>query len=429
MKIVFASLGALFVAGVIVLAFWLDAKDSSSMARNAQASGATPNSEETSLTDISAPLGAERTPSVSARTTWSVKAIDGEGKPLHDARIQASRGGAVLEATGRAEWSDVAPGNWTLVATADERPVWRREIEIEFGQNHTTIIQLTMGVQIDGRVRDTAGRDQAGRIVGFVPRGERAPELPIRWLELPHARTTADGRFSLLLPDEGNWRLFVGWGGQIAFEEAAPQTLTVGGKSYVEVTVAAPTRLIVEVEDEPGVDVAIAHGVTVYRDAERLATERASARLSPPQPPPVAPLTSVEDEESKLERETVERHEEEVRLRESDPEAERLRALRMGVVPSGWAKAKSGFCGLNGRIEFERLPVDEELRFAVSRSPEAFAVDGSAYITAGAEVIVKIELPPPLPSDAPPLTAPRRVSALVMPSTPGSSETPGAVWR
>ena len=428
MRTAIAWLGALFALAALAVVLWLDADDAPDSQLSRPADPAR-SEESSSVTGLGAAGEGGRTSEMRVETTWSVRVVDGDGSPLQDARIQASKGPSTMETTGQAEWSGVSPGTWTLVVTASALPVWRQEVEIAAGAAHTTIAELLPGVPVEGLVRDTEGRLQPGRIVGFVPGGERAPVLPARWLGLPHTRTAADGRFSLLLPEEGDWRLFVGWGGEVAFEEPAPTRLRAGGEGFVDVVVAAPTRLVVEVVDAPGVVSGTAHGVSVYREAQRLAADRAAKRMPRPPIQPSSPVVTGKDDESLLEEETVKRHEQEVERKASSPEEVRLRALRMAVVPNGWAKAKSGFCGANGRIEFERLPVDEELRFAVSRPPEAFAVDGSVHVPAGTEVRVKIELPAPRAESAPALAQPRRVTASIEPVTPGSTKAPGATWR
>lgn len=373
--------------------------------------------------------GGERGALASGTTTWSVAVVDEQGLPLPDSRVVAVGPGGRREATGGAAWSPVEPGTWTLVVSAEGRPVWRRDVEVREREENRTVVQLTRGVRITGIVRDQAGRTGAGRIVAFVPGGGRAPEVPSRWLELPHTRTRDDGRFTMLLPEPGEWRLFVGWGGEVAVEEPAPTRLEPGGPSFAEVTVPAPTRLVVEVRDAPGVDAPVPHGVSVYRDAARIAEERA-ARPRPLRPPGPDALADELDDDARAESEAEAAHLAEVEERMKDPEEQRRRALRMAVVPEGWAKEKSGICGANGRIVFERLPVAEELRFAVARGTDAFAVDGAAYIGPGEEVLVRIEVPPPLPADAPLPDAPRRVLAEVL-LTSASRDLPpsGVSWR
>ncbi|MEM6674467.1 MAG: carboxypeptidase-like regulatory domain-containing protein [Planctomycetota bacterium] len=362
---------------------------------------------------------------------WHVVVVDEAGRVLEGAQLVAVRAGGRLEGFGSTTWLDAEPGVWTLIVRSEGLPVWRDEVEVASGERTTTRIQLGQGIRVDGSVQDQGGVHCAGYIVGFVPDGGAAPTVPSRWLEFPHTRTRGDGQFTALLP-EGTYRLFVGYGGKVLFEESSARALAIGRPERVDVTLPSPTRLLIEVSDPPGHVRESAHGVTVYREATLLALDR-----------PPRPRGSTEslgrasrevdfqaDAETAAEHAAADDRIERATEESNSVEAQRARALREAVVPEGWAKARSGFCSVEGRLLLERMPVHEELRFAVYRAPEAFRVEGSAFLEPGSRTVVRLTLPPALPADAPPRTEPRTVVAEIESIAPPDSEAEvGAVWR
>lgn len=375
------------------------------------------------------------------RRTWSVQVIDEKGQPLNGAQITAARGGQRLEATDLALWEEPLPGDWVLTVASPGLPVWKKSIDVATSVSTKTTVQLAKGVLISGRVRYADDGRCDGRFVGFVPKGERAPLAASKWLELPHARTDRDGRFQLLLPESGSYRAFVGWGGNVLFEESRPQSHAPGGFSYLDVVLPAPTRLVVEVKEAETGRGRGGLGVSLYRRKELMEAELQAKRTAmgvvpraqrplhtAPSAPPstLTTLTEEEQAEANAAEEARARAEE----RAKDPDERRRRALRMAVVPEGYGRSMSGATNQHGRIIFENVATGEELRFALGRGTEAFAVTLSAWLDEGDQARLEAEIPAAMPQDAPMLDAPRTATASlqVAPHATSGAE-PGARWR
>lgn len=263
---------------------------------------------------------------------------------------------------------------------------------------------------VTGRVRDSYGDPRLHHIIAFVPNGERAPTRPQEWLALPHARSDRAGEFVARLPGPGRYRVFVGYSGRVLLEDTRVVELGPGGPNQLEIVIPAPTRLLIEVHEPPGLAPTPPYGVSVYRESAALDLER-------PLPPQVTTdaLPDLDDptldEETRAELRMAIEHQSRVLTADERAALER----RQRVVPTGWRMDRSAVCDVEGRLLLEFLPLGEELRFAASRGGEAFRIEGSAWLGPAAPTRVRIDLPPPLAAEETLGAEPREARATVTP--------------
>jgi hypothetical protein len=362
-------------------------------------------------------------------TAWLVEVVAADGSTLRDVRLRARCGDEALDAEGRASWAEPSAGTWTLDVEAEAFPRWSREVVVV--ADTTTRTRVVMGEphRLAGRVLDSYGDPRKHHLVGFVRAGAAAPTSPREWLELPHARTDVAGRFLAELPRGGRWRVFVGYSGKVLFEDTGVVELTEKGPFEVELVVPAPTRLLIEAHEPPGLGTDVPIGVSVYRLAEVLDRER-------PLPPQITTDELPDLEDPALDEDTRAELTAAVAA-QSQPldDAERAAlAYRLSVVPPGWRMDRSSILDAERRLLLEFLPVGEELRFAVSRGAEVFRVEGSAWLVDSPPTRVRLDLPAPLPPDVTPgvgaAGAMRTVRATVEPvKLRRAPLAVGATWR
>ncbi|MEZ6016274.1 MAG: carboxypeptidase-like regulatory domain-containing protein [Planctomycetota bacterium] len=356
---------------------------------------------------------------------WTVEVVDNKGQAVPEASVRAQMGEAVLAGTGGATWPEPAAGTWTLTVEAAPFPTWQRAVIVLAERPTVTRIVLGEPHTLEGRVRDSYGDPRRYHIIGFVPDNGPVPTSPTEWMKLPNGRTDASGHFMAQLPHRGRWRAFVGFSGKVMYEDPQPVEFTDAGPFQVEFVVQAPTRLLIEAHEPPGATTELPIGVSVYRSAAILDLER-------PLPPQLRSDAAPDlddptlDEEMREEMRAAWEHER-APMSDSDRAALAYRAL---VVPDGWRMDRSSILDAQRRLLLEFLPVDEELRFAVSRGAEVFRVDGSAWLSASPPVRVRIDLPAANASGAaPPAGPPPVVHATITPvQLPRAPLPVGATW-
>lgn len=307
------------------------------------------------------------------RPRWVVEVRHAEGRAVDAARIVARWGDDRLEGEGeRTEWSAPRPGAWMLTVTLDGEPAWTRRIVVPETGELRTIATLGGEATVVGTLRDEFGDPKAQHLIGFVPEGRPAPEDPREWLLLPHARSGGGGGFRATLPGAGSYRMFVGWGGDVVHEDAAPRELEPLTTAYVEVTLPVPTRVVLEAREADGGEPRPPYAVTIYRAEAILDREKPRPEMPPegPLPDPDDPGLS-EDERSELV----------AQLADLQRPYDRDAALRrISVRPEGFRRDRSAILGPDGTLELTGLPVGETLRFAAARVTEPFRVEGSATV-------------------------------------------------
>jgi len=354
--------------------------------------------------------------------SWRVEVVDGEGTPLDEVSLQATLGAEVLEATGAVDWPEPTAGTWQLEVRSSSHPTWLRTVLVP--ADRATVTRVTLGIPhaLAGQVFDSYGDPRRHHFVGFVPNGGRAPQSPSEWLELPHGRTDLAGRFTGTVPRQGRWRLFVGFGGRVMFEDERLVEFTEKGPFDVEIVVQAPTRLLLEAHEPGGLNSGLPVGVSVYRRKDILDRER-------PLPPQIHDdsLPDLDDpsldEESRLELAAA------IEAQQA-PVDEAVMAYRMSVVPAGWRVDRSSLLDAQRRLLLEFLPANEELRFAVSRGAEVFFVEGSAFVPETPPLRVRFDLPAPLEPGVLPGATPGAIRATSEPVVlPRAVREVGATWR
>ncbi|MEZ6014743.1 MAG: hypothetical protein R3F49_06500 [Planctomycetota bacterium] len=326
----------------------------------------------------------------------------------------------------------------TLLAPADVRAGLGQRAALQAPQpdlaQRAEPVDAGAPIRVTGRVLDTRGAPRDQHFVGFSPAESPAPTSPSEWLSLPHARTDARGEFLALLPREGAWRLFVGFGGQVLVEDPSPRHVTRGAPGIADVVVPADARLEVRLADA-GAGAGTASGTTgpaprrtvsVYRMRRAAELERRAPLAASAGAPDFGPhLDDGGFDESAPDPNAAPRP-------VLSPLVERLHALRAGAAPEGFVVVFSALTDRAGRAVFERVPVGEELRFAVSRGDEALRVEGSAFVPEGALALVRIELPPALAEDAALPETLRSVALqfeLDAAAESGAPRTVGVTWR
>ena len=279
-------------------------------------------------------------------------------------------------------------------------------------------------IVVTGTLRDSYGDPRRHHLVAILQGAGPPPSRPVEWMSLPHARTDLLGEFVLHPPAPGSYRLFVGYGGRITFEADRMTHLASGEAAHVDIVMAAPSRLLIEVHDPPGAVPTPPYSVTIYRESSMLDSER-------PLPPQTSEFTLPDLDDPSIDNEMREELRVAIELQaiEMTPEQRAAMARRLQVVPKGWRMDRSAVLDSQRHLLFEFLPVGEELRFAVSRAGEAFQVDGSAWLDGRLPTRVRIDLPAS-PADGEntderPRSARATVSPVALPRTPLE---PGCTW-
>jgi len=367
-------------------------------------------------------------------TAWLVEVVAADGSTPREVRLRARLGDEVLEARllgtlTQAAWTEPVAGTWVLEVESEAFPRWSREVVVV--AEHTTRTRVVLGEphRLQGRVFDSYGDPRMHHFVGFVRDGAAAPTSPSDWLLLPHARTDVAGRFLAELPQGGRWRAFVGYSGKVLFEDTRVVEPREQGPFEVDFVVQAPTRLLLEAHEPPGLGTDVPIGVSVYRLAEILDRER-------PLPPQVTTDVLPDLDDPALDEDTRAELTAAVASQKKPlDDAERAAlAYRQTVVPAGWRMDRSSILDAQRRLLLEFLPVGEELRFAVSRGAEVFRVEGSAWLVDSPPTRVRLDLPAPLPPDVTPgvgaAGALRTVRASVEPvKLRRAPLAVGATWR
>lgn len=174
---------------------------------------------------------------------WDVRAVDPSGRPLADARLVATGpGGARREATGRALWDDVVPGEWTLAVEHADYPRHEVAAAPSLARTLRTIVRLDHAVRLSGTVRDRHGAPKPGTRVWFLRKNEAHPIDG----DTARARVAAiadrEGAFRVELPEAGPWRASIGGVGR-AEVASDVQEIGYGWPTGLDVVLAGATRL------------------------------------------------------------------------------------------------------------------------------------------------------------------------------------------
>ena len=377
---------------------------------------------------------ASKTAAPVATSTWSVTVVDAKtGEAVPSATVEATHGTDKREASAAARWIDVAPGDWTLTVHAKGYPDWAKSVTIESGENAATTVELDPTLRVSGLVVSARGERMGYHEVLFLRPGQSKPKARPDVQKLPLMRTDKNGRFELDLPGPGAWHTHVTYGGKAVYVQDVPSTLIHGGPSRALMTIPAPTRLLVRVEDPTVEGEPPAYTMSLYRDPSMVPNRPA---VQPQAPRPELDPSALSEED----RKEIDADRESVATAfgdPNDPESARRKAehaaaqaIRSSVRPEGWVMAKSLRLRKDGTAEVPGVPPGEELRAAIGRNGEAIRVNGSMVLQAEQTTLARIILPPAPPAGALPAAAP--ITAELVLETLGiesSPSTTGVVWR
>ncbi|QDV05777.1 hypothetical protein Poly30_12790 [Planctomycetes bacterium Poly30] len=319
-------------------------------------------------------------------------------------------------------WDAPLAGTWELTVKVAEVEKARRQVVLPGGRATRTLINLDALVRLDGWVRNVLGEPCPAFFVGFVPRGGPAPTSARDWLDHPHARCDARGRFNIQLPRSGTFRPFAGYGGRVLVEDSTATKLLDTSSRFLTLTTPVPTRLTLIAREEVGDLLPTGYAVSVYR-------RKAIMDLLKPLPPEPEeqPIPDPDDPSLDADQRSELLAELEAMKQTVDEEAA-LRRRR--VVPEGWRVDRSGVLSVDGELQLTDLPAGEELRFAAARGGEPFFVTGSAFVDPLLPTRVILTFPPALAPGTPAPTEPRSASLETQTGTVEPIIAPvGVTWR
>lgn len=342
------------------------------------------------------------------RTSWDVRAMSGEGALLSGARITATApdGETALVATGRAQWDDVAPGEWRLVVEHDGYPRYEGTYRVEAGLPNRKIVRLSHDLQIGGRVVDRFGEPRTGERLWFLRPGERHPHDGATAQSLVGCVADRAGRFSVTLPEAGSWRISVGGVSRPVSTMERPEQLWLGGPEHVEIVLADTTRLVVECSGAPG---AFQEPLTVQvlehvSESERYEETQAEIlgddllaggtrgeslaqleRLRAAGALGALPAEALEDGEA------LDGQEGELARRPPLP----LPTPRPTSYQPQWIGRASLRVGHDGRVEFPSLPANRELRLGLTRPGARYESTQTFVLRPDERAVVRLTVPQP----------------------------------
>lgn len=186
-------------------------------------------------------------------TSWDVRAVDGSGRPLADAVLEArGPGEVILSARGRTLWEELEPGTWRLEVSHPDYPDHALQVELEPESTRRSIVRLSETIRITGMVRDRHGAPRPGSRIWFLKPGENHPFDGDSARARLGAVSDKTGGFRIDLPGPGEWRVSVGGVGT-AEASALPREIGHGWPTELEVVLSGSTRLTVNFDRVPEV--------------------------------------------------------------------------------------------------------------------------------------------------------------------------------
>jgi len=295
----------------------------------------------------------------------------------------------------------VPPGVWRLTVTHPDYPTWERTIEIPPGGSKRQVVQLATEVLLRGVIEDRFGQPRTGEQVWLLRPSERHPARADEARGTVNATAGRRGRFELIAPEAGRWKVTVGPIGEMRLS-APPTELHHGGPDRLRIVMAGASLLEVRCVVE-GRELGVGTGLTA-RVLQRAVDDERSARGSEEGTAPVVlPGTPPVREDASL----------------RPPIAER--------VPPEWVVHSSLRVGTDGVARFRYLPTGIEFRLGIYRSTDRFESDASFQLAPDERLILHAQLPkeepaPPEGLPAQPLAMEQRTLRL------GADERPAGIF-
>jgi len=400
-------------------------------------------------------------------TIVDVRTMNNRGRLVPRAVIRLTNS-AGEEWTGgdAARFEDVTPGEWTLEITAGSMLTHTQVIEVVEGEYHRYAIKLLRFLPITGTVRNQFGESPGSTIIWFLRSGESHPMERNGARKLLEGQVTAAGDFQIDLPKAGEYRISVGPVGKPMGTVSKPRELHAGGSQEVDIIVSGGTRLEIQLEDAPA---AMAAGKAFFRVAilgharqagskgakSRFQTADAGSRQTGTRRGKRSGKSGEKDadgEGSGRRRERAAGQGEGPSPRGGKQRAADRDALppgsttdleqggleqggleQGGKAPGGrqedaWIDRLTRDVPTDGRLFFDGLPAEEELKLAFLRRNDRHVSINPIILPEGRHVLVRIRVPDRIPKEQAGEVQDLHVMLETLP-LPADAPRPGFYWK
>ncbi|MEZ6014323.1 MAG: carboxypeptidase-like regulatory domain-containing protein [Planctomycetota bacterium] len=357
---------------------------------------------------------AARAQLVSPADTWTVIVVGPKGEPLPDAKIVARCDGTTETSRGRALFTGLESGTWTLTVESEGLPTYHEDVVLIPGKPTRTFAQLTNKIRVSGFVVDERGEPVGGVNLWLLAEGTEHPKDGKVAADLEHSIATNDGRFKLTADEPGRWRLTAGRPGNRPRFESEPFDLDFGRERSVRVVVPARARLRVEVaaddfkgknvisvlgqrEQAPPAETTVSDGgETKTRDGQKrgMTDEEILRRKKEALGDSGSDDGSDAGKPLNLAELSAQQQ---ARMREAEERAERERQRRARLIEEGWTNLRSARVDSGGFDVIDELPEEKPLRFVLYRGAEGLLINESVVAPKGCTLTLTLTPPPPLP--------------------------------
>jgi hypothetical protein len=320
-----------------------------------------------------------------------LKVIDTDGQRL-DATVQLTGEAGTIDVVGSQTWKDFPPGTWTINVSSEGLLPHRETFEVPADETTRLTIRLSEVLRIEGRLVDRFGGPWEATPIWFLRTKRSHPVDRQAARKLIATSSSANGSFSMELRRNGEYRLSVGQPGKALATMDGLMELIAGGPTEVEIVMTGGTRLKIELEAPPN---AVIEGrstmtVAVMMESKDRAKKGPRRRMVVPSGSGAQPRGDRKHRRSNVQkgkdlREEVDR-ERQGGEAAAPPEAEDFvepiipdfEVTEDGKpVPAEkneprWTERASGRLGLDGRLVWNNLPANRDLRLVLRRRGDSF---------------------------------------------------------